>query len=93
MIKYKAETALSLLVAITLFAIVVLSFSQWQSAQNHRLNQHFQQQQAVMILENQLALKLAGLDCESSITQNQIQCSGNRLTIRFPLGKIELNND
>lgn len=51
MIKYKAETALSLLVAITLFAIVVLSFSQWQSAQNHRLNQHFQQQQAVMILE------------------------------------------
>lgn len=53
--------------------------------------------QAVMILENQLALKLAGLDCESSITQNQIryqiQCPGNRLTIRFPLGKIELNND
>ncbi|EPY99301.1 hypothetical protein L278_02045 [Mannheimia haemolytica D35] len=50
-----------------------------------------------MILENQLALKLAGLDCESSITQNQIryqiQCPGNRLTIRFPLGKIELNND
>ncbi|WP_275686891.1 DUF5374 domain-containing protein [Mannheimia haemolytica] len=44
-----------------------------------------------------MPLKLAGLDCESSITQNQIryqiQCSGNRLTIRFPLGKIELNND
>ncbi|HGO5815970.1 TPA: DUF5374 domain-containing protein [Mannheimia haemolytica] len=97
MIKYKAETALSLLVAITLFAIVILSFSQWQSAQNRRLNQHFQQQQAIIILENQLALKLAGLDCEPSITQNQIryeiQCNGNRLSIRFPLGKIELNND
>ncbi|MEG9533118.1 DUF5374 domain-containing protein [Mannheimia indoligenes] len=40
---------------------------------------------------------MAGLDCERQIEQNNIrydiQCSGNKLSIRFPLGKIELNND
>ncbi|MEG9476591.1 DUF5374 domain-containing protein [Mannheimia bovis] len=95
--KYKAESTISLLVAIALFTIVVLSFSHWQSEQNRRVNIHFQQQQAAVILENQIALQLAGLDCERQIEQNNIrydiQCSGNKLSIRFPLGKIELNND
>lgn len=95
--KYKAETSLSLLVAISLFALVVMVFSRWQSLQNKQLNQHFQHQQAVQILENQIALKLAELECENSLTQNnvgyQIQCSANQLRIAFPLGKIELNND
>ncbi|AHG76852.1 hypothetical protein X874_2140 [Mannheimia varigena USDA-ARS-USMARC-1312] len=83
--------------AIALFTIVVLSFSHWQSEQNRRVNAHFQQQQAAVILENQIALRLSGLDCERQIEQNNIrydiQCSGNKLSIRFPLGKIELNND
>ncbi|WP_025247138.1 DUF5374 domain-containing protein [Mannheimia varigena] len=95
--KYKAESTISLLVAIALFTIVVLSFSHWQSEQNRRVNAHFQQQQAAVILENQIALRLSGLDCERQIEQNNIrydiQCSGNKLSIRFPLGKIELNND
>lgn len=95
--KYKAESTISLLVAIALFAVVVLSFSYWQSEQNKRVNTHFQQQQAAAILENQIALQLAGLECEKQIEQNniryEIQCSGNKLRIRFPLGKIELNND
>ncbi|QIM67442.1 hypothetical protein A4G16_08725 [Mannheimia granulomatis] len=95
--KYKAETTISLLVAISLFAVIVLVFSQWQSVQNRLLNKQFQQQQAVQILENQIALKLARLECESSLTQNsvyyQIQCSSNQQSVRFPLGKIELNND
>lgn len=95
--KYKAETSLSLLVAISLLTVVVLTFSRWQSVQNQQLNQHFQHQQAVQILENQIALKLAGLECENTLTQNgvdyQIQCAENRLRIQFPLGKIELNND
>ncbi|AWW33936.1 hypothetical protein CT138_03335 [Mannheimia varigena] len=95
--KYKAESTISLLVAIALFTIVVLSFSHWQSEQNRRVNAHFQQQQAAVILENQIALQLSGLDCERQIEQNNIrydiQCSGNKLSIRFPLGKIELNND
>ncbi|QNS15768.1 DUF5374 domain-containing protein [Mannheimia bovis] len=95
--KYKAESTISLLVAVALLAIVMLSFSYWQSEQNRRVNTHFQQQQAAVILENQIALQLAGLDCERQIEQNHIrydiQCSGNKLSIRFPLGKIELNND
>ncbi|MFA9488923.1 MULTISPECIES: DUF5374 domain-containing protein [unclassified Mannheimia] len=95
--KYKAESTISLLVAVALFAIVVLSFSYWQSEQNRRVNTHFQQQQAAVILENQIALQLAGLACEKQIEQNniryEIQCSENKLSIRFPLGKIELNKD
>lgn len=95
--KYRAETTLSLLVAITLFALILLVFSHWQTEQNYRLSKHFQQQQAAQLLENQIALKLANLDCESQITQNgisyQIECPTHRLSIQFPLGKIELNND
>ncbi|QLB15575.1 hypothetical protein A6B39_08970 [Mannheimia granulomatis] len=95
--KYMAETTVSLLVAVSLFAVIVLVFSRWQSVQNQQLSKQFQQQQAVQILENQIALKLAELECENSLTQNdvgyQIQCSANQLRIAFPLGKIELNND
>lgn len=97
MSKYKAETVISLLVAILLFSIIILVFGHWQSEQNRQLNLHFQKQQAMQILEDQIALKLAGLDCEAKILQNQvkyeIQCSGNRISILFPLGKIDLNND
>ncbi|MEG9533117.1 hypothetical protein [Mannheimia indoligenes] len=50
--KYKAESTISLLVAIALFTIVVLSFSHWQSEQNRRVNIHFQQQQAAVIKSN-----------------------------------------
>lgn len=93
----KAETALSLLVAITLLSVLILVFNRWQTEQNRQLNHYFQRQQAVQILENQIALKLAGQDCETSITQNQIRfeisCSGSRKIVRFPLGEVELNND
>lgn len=95
--KYPAETTLSLLIAILIFSLLVLFFGRWQTSQHQQINQHFQRQQAVQILENQLALTLAELDCESSVTQNQIrydiQCTGSQKRIRFPLGSIELNND
>ncbi|QTM01185.1 DUF5374 domain-containing protein [Mannheimia sp. ZY171111] len=95
--KYKAETTISLLVAVILFSIVALSFSHWQSEQNRQINQYFQQQQAAGILENQIALQLAGLECETNLVQNdmryEVQCLGNKLSVRYPLGKIELNND
>lgn len=95
--KYRAETTISLLIAIVIFSILILVFSHWQSAQNKRLNLYFQKQQAVQILESQIALKLAGLACENHIIQNQVRyeiyCSATQFSIRFPLGEIELNND
>lgn len=97
MTKYQAETTLSLLVAMTLFTLILFVFSHWQSEQNYRLNKHYQQQQAAKLLENQIALELADLDCESHIIQNgisyQIECLAHKKSIRFPLGKIDLNND
>lgn len=95
--KYQAETAISLLMVMILFALIIFSFGHWQAEQNYRLSKNYQQQQAAQLLENQIALKLAGLECESNVVQNeinyQIECATHKISITFPLGKIELNND
>lgn len=92
--KYRAETALSVLVAIMLFSVMVLTFNHWQSEQNRQLNYHLQRQQAVQILVNQIALKLVDVECEKAVVQNQVRYEIQCLeAIRFPLGEIKLNSD
>lgn len=92
--KYRAETVLSVLVAIMLFSVMVLTFNHWQSEQNRQLNYHLQRQQAVQILVNQIALKLADVECEKAVVQNQVRYEIQCLeAIRFPLGEIKLNSD
>lgn len=90
--RLNAETLVSVLVAITIFSILFLSYSKWQQRQTLAENTLYQKQQALQIAENQIALKLAKLDCESAITQNQIlfkiQCNDNEIEVRYPLGKI-----
>lgn len=92
--KYRAETVLSVLVAIMLFSVMVLTFNHWQSEQNRQLNYHLQRQQAVQILVNQIALKLVDVECEKAVVQNQVRYEIQCLeAIRFPLGEIKLNSD
>lgn len=90
----KAETALSLLVAIALFSIVYLSYSQWQSQQNQRLETLYQTQIAWLVLENQLAFRLAGMPCKGSDLENNLQirleCNERQMKAYFPLGEITL---
>lgn len=92
---FKAESFISLLVALTLFLILLLSFSQWQNQYNQRSAKLFQKQQALRIAENQLALKMAGEQCEAQLQQNRIlftiQCNQTEINVRFPLGEYRLS--
>lgn len=90
----KGESLVGLLVAITLFSLLLLIYQQWQQQQNQNMARIFQQQQALQIAENQLALQLANQPCESQAVQNQqtftIQCNGGSIQVAFPLGKVEI---
>lgn len=93
---FKAESYITLLVVISLFAIIFLVYSQWQTQQHHRAHFLYQQQQALQIADNQLALLLAGQRCKRSVSQNNLQffieCNDKQLKIRFPLGEINIAN-
>lgn len=88
----KAENSLSMMLAIALFAILCLSYMAWQSQQARQYAQIYQQQQALQIVENQIALKMAGRGCESRVRQNgitfEIKCSANRIQVLFPTGEV-----
>lgn len=92
--KIKAESVVSILIAIGLFSLMATLFFKWQSDQHHRKIKLYQEQQAWQILENQIALELVGLDCEKKIKQNdivfKIDCSLSEISVEFPLGKIRL---
>ena len=94
---FYAETFLSLLVIITIFALICLGYLQWQSQQNRQVNFIFQQQQALQIAENQLARKMAVENCESTVEQNQlrfvIECPPNKIEVKFPLGSVVVTTD
>lgn len=93
---FKAESYITLLVVISLFAISFWVYSQWQTRQHYRAHFLYQQQQALQIADNQLALLLAGQSCKRSVSQNNLQffieCNDKRLKIRFPLGEINIAN-
>ena len=94
---FYAETFLSLLVIIAIFALICLGYLQWQSQQNQQVNFIFQQQQALQIAENQLARKMAAVNCESAVEQNQlrfvIECRQDKIEVKFPLGSVVVTTD
>lgn len=92
----KAETGVSLLIAISLFFIIFFAYSKWQSMQTRQGNFLYQQQQALQIAENQIALKMANRECERLVKQNDllftVQCSQTFIKVIFPLGEIKVEN-
>ena len=86
--QLKAESLVSLLVALMLFAILALNFSAWQKTQLERGTRNYQ------IAENQIALRMAGLSCESQAVENDvrftIQCNEELIKISYPMGKVEI---
>ncbi|MCK3655124.1 hypothetical protein A4G19_04915 [Pasteurellaceae bacterium Macca] len=93
----KAETLTSLLIALAIFAILIFNYGQWQNSQHQQMNRIYQQQQALLIAENQLTLKLAKLPCEKQQKQNhllfKIECSPQQIKVIFPLGEITLGEN
>ena len=93
--QLRAESLGSLLVALTLFAIFALNFTAWQKTQLERGARNYQQQQALQIAENQIALRMAGLSCDPQAVENDvkftIQCSGGLIKISYPMGQVEIN--
>ncbi|AGH37515.1 hypothetical protein F543_21570 [Bibersteinia trehalosi USDA-ARS-USMARC-189] len=92
----KAESIISLLIAVGLFSIVCLAWLQWQSEQNAQGQLIFQRQQALQIAENQIARQMAGLSCQRKLEQNGIyfeiiRCTTTEIEIHFPKGKIIVN--
>lgn len=90
----KAESSIALLISVSVFAILFLTYSRWQSSQNKQENFLFQQQQALQIASNQLALKMAKKPCERSVKQNNLQfeilCDEQQIKVTFPAGEIKL---
>lgn len=88
-----AESTFSLLIAISLFALICLSYLHWQSEQTSQAQLIFQKQQALQIAENQIARQLAGLACQKGFKQNGIsfeieRCNSAEIEVRFPKGKV-----
>ncbi|WP_373767542.1 DUF5374 domain-containing protein [Glaesserella sp.] len=95
---FKAESFVGLFIAVMSFGFLYLSYSHWQSWQNRQLNFIFQQQQALLIAENQLTLKMTDKSaCEKRIEQNaitfEIQCSSQQIKVRFPSGEVVIKRD
>lgn len=93
--RINAESTLSLLFAIGLFALITLGIIHWQAQQQRQTRLLFQQQQALQIAENQLERQLAELNCERQIQQNDLvfqieRCTLNEVHIRFPIGELTL---
>lgn len=89
----RAESGLSLLIALSLFSSLFLSISTWQSAQTAQRQLQFQRQQALLIADNQIDRLLAGQACETQLQQNGIRfdihpCHPQHIRIAFPLGEV-----
>lgn len=91
---HRAETILSTLVAISLLVVLTLIYQKWRQTQIQHQSYLYQEQQALQIIENQIACHMAAVSCESTITQNQltfkVDQTGGKITVRFPLGKVEV---
>ncbi|MCL7721854.1 DUF5374 domain-containing protein [Actinobacillus pleuropneumoniae] len=88
---YMAETLLGVLIGITLFTLIWFTFSHWQQRQTAHINANYQRQQALQIIENQIALQLAGKPCETQTIQNgitfRVECTKGKIQVNFPLGQ------
>lgn len=92
---HRAESISALLIGLTIFSMLFLVYSQWLEQQVMSKNKLYQQQQALQLIENQIALKLADKPCESQVEQNQItfdiSCAAQRIRVQFPLGEISVS--
>lgn len=96
-IIYKAESLISLLIAMSIFGIIYLVQTKWLSQQQHNAEMLYQKQQALEIAENQLSLLMAQNPCEKIVRQNhlifQIDCRSQQIQIRFPQGHLSLEKE
>mgnify|MGYP000898650129 FL=1 len=93
-IRQKGMSLLSLLVTLSVFSGLFLTFNQWGNAQRKSAVEIYQRFQAIQLAENQRQRQFLGLSCESSIHQNHIHfhitCTQNQVTVKYPHGEIRL---
>jgi len=93
-IRQKGMSLLSLLVTLSVFSGLFLTFNQWGNAQRKSAVEIYQRFQAIQLAENQRQRQFLGLSCESSIHQNHIHfhitCTQNQVTVKYPHDEIRL---
>ena len=93
-IRQKGMSLLSLLVTLSVFSGLFLTFNQWGNVQRKSAVAIYQRFQAIQLAENQRQRQFLGLSCESSIHQNHIHfhitCTQNQVTVKYPRGEISL---
>ncbi|MBN6070465.1 DUF5374 domain-containing protein [Aggregatibacter actinomycetemcomitans] len=93
-INHKGMSLLSLLVTLSLFSGLFLTFNQWGNVQRKSAVEIYQRFQAIQIAENQHQRRFLGLPCESQVHQNQIRfqviCSQNQVSVKYLRGEISL---
>lgn len=93
-INQKGMSLVSLLVTLSVFSGLFLTFNQWGNLQRKSAVEIYQRFQAVQIVENQHQRRFLGLPCESNVLQNQIHfriiCTQNQITVKYPHGEISL---
>lgn len=95
--KIKAETFISLLVAISLFSTIYMVYMNWQKSYNKQRVDLFQQRQALFIADNQINLRMAKIPCEKQAVYNgtnfTIECSEHGVRVRFATGEVNIELD
>lgn len=90
----KGMSVLGLLVAISLFGLIFLSFNQWAAYQRKSAVNIYQNYQAVQIAENQFQRQYLGLGCENSVRQNGVQfhikCQERAISVRVGEDEISI---
>ena len=93
-INQKGMSMLSMLVSLSVFSVLFLTFNQWGNVQRKSAVEIYQRFQALQLAENQRQRQFLGLSCESSIHQNHIHfhitCTQNQVTVKYPRGEIRI---
>ena len=95
--KIKAETFISVLVAISLFSTIYMVYINWQKSYNKQRVFLFQQKQALLVADNQINLRMAKIPCEKQAVYNDtnfaIECSERTVRVRFATGEVNIELD
>lgn len=93
-IIYRAESIISIMIAIFILSVLFLVYSNWSTLQNNQNAKLFYYQQAMQIIDNQINLKMANLDCERNTEQNgitfNISCQSDKISVKTPIGELSL---
>ena len=97
LIPNKGMGMLSFLVTLMIFGFLFTAIGKWSANQRQHAAVIYQQYQAIQIAENQGQRQFLDLSCESNVRQNAlhltVDCSGNQITVRYPLGEISLKTE